>query len=110
MEFVIALLILSSLFLTAVTMLGLRLMRALTVQAIQAAATEKLRNETIKHLSNLLASKDPLAFQAVQAVSTLPETGYTGPILSGDEIELGLLEENADAIDAAFGRFITDSE
>jgi hypothetical protein len=77
---------------------------------MQIAQSEKQRQETLKHLANLLASKDPLAFQQVQSVSSIPETGYTGPILSGDEIELGLLEEDADAIDAAFRRFVTDSE
>lgn len=48
----------------------------------------EIQSETIKHLSNLLASKDPLAFQQVQSVTVQPETGYTGPYLSGDEIEL----------------------
>lgn len=49
---------------------------------------EKQRTATTKHLANLLATKDPLAFQQVQTVSYQPETGYTGPYLSGDEIEL----------------------
>jgi hypothetical protein len=80
----------------------------MNLQAMQASQVEKLRSETVKHLANLLSSKDPLAFQQVHAATTFPETGYTGPILSGDEIELGLLEEDADAIDAAFRRFATD--
>jgi hypothetical protein len=29
-----------------------------------------------------------MAFQQVQTVSYTPETGYTGPYLSGDELEL----------------------
>lgn len=49
---------------------------------------EKQRTATSKHLANLLASKDPMAFQQVQTVSYTPETGYTGPYLSGDELEL----------------------
>lgn len=84
--------------------------RNLSLQQMQIISSEKQRQETIKHLANLLASKDPLAFQQVQAVTPTAVTGYTGPILSGDEIELGLLEEDADAIDAAFRRFVTDSE
>ena len=37
---------------------------------------------------NLLASKEPMAFQQLQTVTVEPETRYTGPYLSGDEIEL----------------------
>jgi hypothetical protein len=46
-----------------------------------------MRQDSVKHLANLLATKDPLAFQQVQSVTTVAESGYTGPILSGDEIE-----------------------
>lgn len=59
----------------------------------------KMQNDTIKHLSNLLASKDPLAFQQVQSVTIEPETGYTGPYLSGDEIEL-LEQQEAEMLKA----------
>jgi hypothetical protein len=50
-------------------------------------------------LSNLLATKDPMAFQQVQAVTVEPETGYTGPYLSGDEIEL-LEQQEAEMLKA----------
>jgi hypothetical protein len=82
----------------------------MSLQQMQIASNEKQRQETLRHLANLLSTKDPLAFQQVQAGTPYAETGYTGPILSGDEIEIGLLEENADAIDAAFRGFLTDSE
>jgi hypothetical protein len=59
----------------------------------------ELQQQTIKHLSNLLASKDPLAFQQVQAVTVEPETRYTGPYLSGDEIEL-LEQQEAEMLKA----------
>jgi hypothetical protein len=61
---------------------------------------EKQRTATTKHLANLLASKDPLAFQQVQTVSIEPETRYTGPYLSGDEIEL--LDRELAAMDKAW--------
>ena len=61
----------------------------------------KNQQDSVKHLSNLLASKDPLAFQQVQAVSVPADTGYTGPIISGEEIEL--LEAYAEDIDKRFG-------
>ena len=110
MEYVLPLLILCLPFLTAMTWMSLKFFRALSVQQWQIAETETHRQETLRHLANLLASKDPLAFQQVQAGTPTTQTGYTGPILSGDEIELGLLEEDADAIDAAFRHFMTDSE
>jgi hypothetical protein len=59
----------------------------------------KVQNDTIKHLSNLLASKDPLAFQQIQTVTVEPETRYTGPYLSGDEIEL-LEQQEAEMLKA----------
>lgn len=49
---------------------------------------EKQRAATLKHAMNLLASKEPMAFQQLQTVTVEPETRYTGPYLSGDEIEL----------------------
>jgi hypothetical protein len=63
---------------------------------------EKQRTATTKHLANLLASKDPLAFQQVQTVSVMPDTGYTGPYLSGDELEL--MEQELKNMDAAWNR------
>lgn len=63
---------------------------------------EKQRTATTKHLANLLASKDPLAFQQIQTVSVMPDTGYTGPYLSGDELEL--MEQELKNMDAAWNR------
>jgi hypothetical protein len=48
----------------------------------------KLQQDSVKHLSNLLASKDPLAFQQIQTVSNTIDTEYTGPIVTGDELEM----------------------
>jgi hypothetical protein len=102
MEFVVPLLILSSLFLAAVTTAAVYLFKM--IQALQASQLdlEKQRTATTKHLANLLASKDPLAFQQVQTVSYQPETGYTGPYLSGDEIEL--MEQQLAQMDKAWNR------
>lgn len=61
---------------------------------------EKQRTATTKHLANLLATKDPLAFQQVQTVSIEPQTGYTGPYLSGDELEL--MEQQLKKMDEAW--------
>ena len=63
---------------------------------------EKQRTATTKHLANLLATKDPLAFQQVQTVSYQPETGYTGPYLSGEEIEL--MEQQLARMDKAWDK------
>ena len=63
---------------------------------------EKQRTATTKHLANLLATKDPLAFQQVQTVSYQPETGYTGPYLSGEEIEL--MEQQLAPMDKAWDK------
>ncbi len=102
MEFVVPLLILSSLFLAAVTTAAVYLFKM--IQAIQASQLdlEKQRTATTKHLANLLATKDPLAFQQVQTVSYQPETSYTGPYLSGDEIEL--MEQQLAQMDKAWNR------
>ncbi len=88
MEFVVALLILCSLFLTATVLAARSLFKSLSQSSQDMTKLAKLQTDTIKHLSNLLASKDPLAFQQVQSVTVEPETRYTGPYLSGDEIEL----------------------
>ena len=88
MEFVIALLILSSLFLAAVTTAAIHLFKMVQKLVASQVDLEKQRTATTKHLANLLATKDPMAFQQVQTVSYTPETGYTGPYLSGDELEL----------------------
>lgn len=51
---------------------------------------------------NLLSSKDPLAFQQVQTVSVEADTGYNGPILSGDEIEA--MESQLNEMDRLWNR------
>ncbi len=63
---------------------------------------EKQRTATTKHLANLLATKDPLAFQQIQTVSVEPDTRYTGPYLSGDELEL--MEQELKKMDDAWSR------
>lgn len=88
MEFVVALLILCSLFLTATVLAARSLFSNLSQASQDQIKLSKMQNETIKHLSNLLSTKDPMAFQQIQAVTVEPETRYTGPYLSGDEIEL----------------------
>ena len=54
---------------------------------------EEMRTKQIQHLGNLLASKDPLAFQQISTVTVEPETRYNGPYLSGDDIELLEMQE-----------------
>lgn len=63
---------------------------------------EKQRTATTKHLANLLATKDPLAFQQIQTVSVEPDSRYTGPYLSGDEIEL--MEQELKKMDEAWNQ------
>lgn len=99
MEFVITLLILCSLFLAAVVLAARSLFATLRQTTTEHVKLSKLQNDTIKHLSNLLASKDPLAFQQIQTVTVEPETRYTGPYLSGDEIEL-LEKQEAEMLQA----------
>lgn len=61
----------------------------------------KLQQDANKHLANLLASKDPMAFQQVAAMSNPIDTQYTGPIVSGDELEY--LDAYAEEIEKRFG-------
>lgn len=102
MEFVVALLILSLLFLAAVTTAAVYLFKMVQKVLANQVDLEKQRTATTKHLANLLASKDPLAFQQVQTVSYQPEAGYTGPYLSGEEIEL--MEKQLADMDKAWNR------
>jgi hypothetical protein len=102
MEFVIALLILSLLFLAAVTFLVIHLFQMMQKVVASQVDLEKQRTATTKHLANLLATKDPMAFQQVQTVSYTPETGYTGPYLSGDELEL--MEQELKKMDNAWSQ------
>lgn len=100
MEFVVTSLILSSLFLAAMTFLALKLFGMIQEIVASQVDLEKQRTATTKHLANLLATKDPLAFQQVQTVSIEPQTGYTGPYLSGDELEL--MEQQLKKMDEAW--------
>lgn len=102
MEFVVALLILSLLFLAAVTTTAVYLFKMIQQMQASQLDLEKQRTATTKHLANLLATKDPLAFQQVQTVSYQPETGYTGPYLSGEEIEL--MEQQLAQMDKAWDK------
>jgi hypothetical protein len=49
-----------------------------------------------------------MAFQQVQTVTVQPETRYTGPYLSGDEIEQ--LEKEEELLDASWRRLAEDLE
>ena len=69
---------------------------------------EEMRAKQIIHLGNLLASKDPLAFQQLSTVTIEPETRYTGPYLSGDEIEL--LEIQEKELEERWNRLAEDLE
>ena len=102
MEFVVTSLILSSLFLAAMTFLALRLFGMIQEIVASQVDLEKQRTATTKHLANLLATKDPMAFQQIQTVSIEPQTGYTGPYLSGDEIEA--MEQELAQMDKAWQR------
>lgn len=108
MEFVILSLILFSLFLTAAVIIGLRLSAVLMYQTSEATKLEEIRSKQILHLGNLLASKDPLAFQQLSTVTIEPETRYTGPYLSGDEIEL--LEIQEKELEERWNRLAEDLE
>lgn len=105
MEFVVALLILSSLFLTALTLISLHLFKTIQAQVESNTKLAKLQQETTTHLANLLSTKDPMAFQQVAAMTTPVYEGYTGPILSGDELELAEYEKKLEASmwDASLG-------
>ena len=107
MEFVVALLILSLLFLAAVTTAGVYLFKMMQKLLASQVDLEKQRTATTKHLANLLASKDPLAFQQVQTVSYEQDSGYTGPYLSGEELEL--MEQQLSEMDKAWNK-VEDTE
>ena len=107
MEFVVALLILSLLFLAATTVAGVHLFQMIQKIVASQVDLEKQRTATTKHLANLLASKDPLAFQQVQTVSVEQDSRYTGPYLSGDELEL--MEQEIARMDEAWGK-VEDTE
>lgn len=107
MEFVIALLILSLMFLAAVTVTALKLFQVLHKITAETVKVSTTQNQALKHAMNLLSTKDPLAFQQVQSVTSDPISDkYTGPYLSGDEIEL--LELQQREFDAAWSRASED--
>jgi len=80
-------------FLTAAVMVAFRLSATLMYQISETSKMEELRAKQVTHLGNLLASKDPLAFQQISTVTVEPETRYNGPYLSGDDIELLEIQE-----------------
>ena len=108
MEYVVASLILFLLFLAAVTAAAVYLFRGLKVAMQEMVNLEKQRAATIKHAMNLLASKEPMTFQQLQTVTVEPETRYTGPYLSGDEIEL--FEQQEREMTEAWKRLMDDSD
>ncbi len=97
MEFVVALLILSLLYLAAVTTAAVYLFKALSTALKPLQTISNQQQATVRHLANLLATKDPLAFQQVSTVVSSEEARYTGPYLPGDE--LGLREQEQAAQD-----------
>ena len=89
MEFVVALLILSLLFLAATTVAGVHLFQMIQKIVASQVDLEKQRTATTKHLANLLASKDPIAYQMIQAATPAAEENsrYNGPYIPGEEYE-----------------------
>jgi hypothetical protein len=106
MEFVVALLILSLLFLAAVTTAAVYLFKAMSTALKPLQTISNQQQATVKHLANLLAAKDPLAFQQLTTVTVEPETRYNGPYLSGDDFEL--LEQEQAAQDALWSKIAED--
>jgi len=111
MEFVVISLILCSLFLTAVFVMSRALFKTLEEVTQQITKVTSQQMSALKHQSNLLASKDPLAFQQLTAVSEtqpLASNLDIGPYLTGDELEL--LQQRERELDAAWQSFSSDSE
>jgi hypothetical protein len=102
MEYVVMSLILFLASLTALSLLVVQLFKMMQKLLASQVDLEKQRTATTKHLANLLATKDPLAFQQIQTVSVEPDTRYTGPYLSGDEIEA--MEQELAQMDKAWQR------
>lgn len=93
MLFAVISLILFSLFLASMILLVRYLTRSVNAMTYQMAQVTSQQNSTLKHLANLLSTKDPIAFQQIQAATSLgaPERAsheVNGVYLSGDEIEL----------------------
>ena len=61
---------------------------------LQAKATKE-QQLLLSQALNLLASKDPIAYQMIQAATPQPmaDVGYNGPYISGDEYEQLLADE-----------------
>jgi predicted PurR-regulated permease PerM len=113
MEFVIALLILSLLFLASVVVIAVKLFQALSKVAEQMSKVTSQQVSALKHLANLLASKDPLAFQQIQTV-TAPDAPvkstneWQGIYLPADELEL--LESRERELDALWKNIAEDTD
>ena len=87
MLFAITSLILFSLFLTALVLVTRNISKVLTVQMQENTKQNEQAQSTAAHLANLLASKDPLAFQQISTIAPIKDSEYTGPIVPGDELE-----------------------
>jgi len=103
MEYVLSSLILSLLFLTATTLIARSLFKALEQVSKEMSKVTSQQTSALKHLANLLATKDPMAFQQVQAVTSLDVPAkssheHLGVYLTGDELQL--LEEEERKLDA----------
>jgi hypothetical protein len=75
-------------------------LETLTLALRASTQAEKERAKLLSQALNLLSSKDPMAYQMVQAASPAPEpTGvYNGPYMTGEEYqELLDVEKRLDA-------------
>jgi hypothetical protein len=86
--------------LAALYLLTSKLVRP-TLQSLQLTMElqlkqDKERGRALSQALNLLASKDPIAYQMIQAATPEPmaNTGYTGPYMSGEEYEQLLQEQS----------------
>jgi hypothetical protein len=93
------------LFLTATVLLVLKFLKA------QKELSEQ-QTSALKHIANLLVSKDPIAFQQIQTVmeTALPTSNnvHAGVYLSGDELEL--LENQESRLDALWKKLADDTD
>lgn len=113
MEFVVALLILSLLFLASVTVIAVKLFQALTKASEQMSKVTSQQMSAMKHVTNLLASKDPMTFQQVQSVTSLDAPAkatneWQGIYLPADELEL--LESRERELDALWKNISEDTD
>lgn len=79
--------------LAAVVLLGLKVIKP-TLEALKQSLDlqlkqDKERSKALSQALNLLASKDPIAYQMIQAATPAPmeNEGYNGPYVPGEEYE-----------------------